>query len=544
MVLEANENAADQPRSIARSALKFFSGTALSRISGLLRDMSMAFFFGANPSIAAFLVAFRLANLLRRVFGEGALLNSFVPHFESCRKENPIRAAQFFRDTFFSLISILVVLLTSIELLLYYFLVFFSISDDSRQILQLIMLILPGVLFICLFSLCSGLLHCEKYFFLSGFSPVAFNAVWIASIWIVKNDPPEKAVLGLSLGVTIAFLCQWFVTIPKTISFLLKYLSWKEIIFKFCIFSKEMRNMLSSLSLGVIGVGAAQINTAMDTMFARYASLEGPAYLNYAIHLQQLPLALIGIGISTALLPPLSRACESDNSLQYNRLLEFSLSLALFLVIPCTLAIFSIGGSSVNLIFGRGNFDVESTLNTTLCLWGYGLGLVPMVVTLLLAPAFYAKKDYLTPMKASLVSISLNLLLNLLLVCVFSFGPESLALSTSISAFCNALILWKKLNKKNQLSFTQCFYSSNLKTMISAGIAGIGSLMVGHYFLNDPTVLFLCGQKIEFIRNFSDQILQFLSLALLFSCLYLGSSLLLKSSVLLDFLKVAKKQIS
>ena len=103
--------------------------------------------------------------------------------------------------------------------------------------------------------------------------------------------------------------------------------------------------MLSSLSLGLLGVVAAQINTAMDTLFARFASLEGPAYLNYAIHLQQLPLALFGIGIASALLPPLSRAFKSDHFAKYNELLEFALSLAMFIVIPC--ASFLVEGTSI-----------------------------------------------------------------------------------------------------------------------------------------------------------------------------------------------------
>src|SRR5438105_3824292 len=125
----------DTPKAIAKSALQFLSGTLFSRVTGLARDMSMAFFFGATPAIAAFLVAFRFANLLRRIFGEGALLNSFIPHFESHRKEDPKRAALFFRDTFASLLVILILLIALVELLLYTF--------ANQQIATLLQIVFP-----------------------------------------------------------------------------------------------------------------------------------------------------------------------------------------------------------------------------------------------------------------------------------------------------------------------------------------------------------------------------------------------------------------
>lgn len=501
----------------------------------------MAFFFGTNPSVAAFLVALRLSNLLRRIFGEGALLNSFIPYFESIRNGNPRQAAEFFRDTFFSLLMILIFLIGAIEISIYLSTLLFEISPDNLQILQLIMIILPGVIFICLFSLCSGLLQCEKNFFLTGVSPIAFNAIWIASVWIFRDQAPEKAVIGLSFGMIFAFFSQWGLTFPKTICILRNHLSWKEFL-KLRLFSSEIRKMLSSLSLGIIGVTAAQINTALDTVFARFSSLEGPAYLNYAIHLQQLPLALFGIGLSSALLPPLSRAFKSDNLQQYNRLLEFSLSIALFMILPCTIAIFTIGGSGINLIFGRGEFSADSTIHTISCLWGYGLGLIPMVITLLLAPAFYAKKDYRTPMIASLLSISLNLFLNIVLVFGFHQGPESLAAATSISALCNAWLLYRQLSLKTGIQLSSPFFYSTLNTTLSAIFAGLATLCIGHWLLDDPTISLMFGWETYFIRDFSLQIVQFAGLFLTFSIGFILSAILLKNKQLADLFKLTKRQ--
>ena len=191
-------NAVSEQKTMRKSILGFLSGTLLSRISGFLRDMSMAFFFGAESSIAAFLVALRFAILLRRLFGEGALLNGFVPYFESQRTQNPADAARFFRDTFFSLAALLLLLIASAELGLYFF-------CKSNEIFHLMMFILPGVFFVCLFGICCGLLNCEKHFFITGAAPIAYNAIWILAVWILGNELPQVAAVGLSLAISVAF---------------------------------------------------------------------------------------------------------------------------------------------------------------------------------------------------------------------------------------------------------------------------------------------------------------------------------------------------
>jgi len=475
----------------------------LSRVTGLVRDMSMAFFFGADASIAAFIVALRFAILLRRIFGEGALLNGFVPHFESHRKADPKQAAEFFRDTFFSLGLVLVGLIGCAEVVLSWFL--------PNEIVYLVMLILPGVPFICLFGIGSGLLHCEKHFFLSGVAPIAYNLIWIAAVWIVRKEVPQMAAIYLSLAISVAFFFQWFMTVPKTVSFLRQFLTLKEL-FRVRLFSSSMRTMFASLSLGVLGVAAAQINTAIDTVFSRFAAPEGPAYLNYAIHLQQLPLALFGIGVSSALLPSLSRSFDV-------KLLYIAITRTMLIIVPAAMACFALGAASINLIYGRGDFSQTASIQTTYCLWGYGLGLVPMVLTLLLAPAFYAQKNFLTPTLISLLSIGINLLLNTILILILHLGPSSLAYSTSASALLNAFLLYRSLPP---LSLFKSLFTTTLCTLF----ATICTLWVGTV-INDPTLPLLFGQPV-FSRNFSMQLSQFLILFATFSFTYLFSALLLK----------------
>lgn len=510
----------DHPRHIIKSAFSFLSGTAFSRVTGLIRDMSMAFCFGTDPAIAAFLVAYRFASLLRRIFGEGALLTSFIPHFESFRGRQPEKAAEFFRDTFLSLMVTLILMISVIEAALYIWMKSGDFSADNAQIVLLTMLMLPSLLFLCLYSLCSGLLQCEKHFFLSGIAPVMLNLVWILSIWFLRDLQPQEAMIPLALSIVAACFFQWLVTIPKTISFLLKHLSWRNILLP-KLFSCEIRLMLASISLGIIGVSAAQFNSAIDTLFARHASLQGPAYLNYAIHLQQLPLALFGIGISSALLPPLSRAIQAQDRSHYLDLLQYALSKTILLLIPCSMGIIVLGGVSINLIYGRGDFDLESTIQTTYCLWGYGIGLVPMAISLLLAPAFYATKDYRTPTLASLFSILLNMVLNTLFVVWWEWGTASLAVSTSLAALFNALFLASRLTQKTEFPVAFFLCKISWKLVLKVGFAGALSLYIGEKIFGDPSLGLLFGEDAasmssSFSRFFTEQLGQFFSLFTLF----------------------------
>jgi len=170
----------DTSHSILRSAKYFFAGTALSRLSGLFRDMAMAFCFGGAPEIAAFMVAYRLANLLRRLFGEGNLQSGFVPHFETLRAASPQAAFSFYRDSAYSLFALLSLCVLAIEGILW--LLLGVLPAGWREIAELTMWMAPGLLFICLSALNSALLQCQKKYFISAITPVLFNSVWIAAV--------------------------------------------------------------------------------------------------------------------------------------------------------------------------------------------------------------------------------------------------------------------------------------------------------------------------------------------------------------------------
>jgi putative peptidoglycan lipid II flippase len=436
----------DSTQSIFRSAQQFLTGTMCSRMTGLLRDVVMAFAFGTDSAVAAFLVAFRFSHLLRRLFGEGALQTAFTPQYEKLKQIHPERAGFFFRDLSFLLSLSLSFLIFISMLFLGSYLVLGSSSKDNQQIIQLTLLMMPSLLFICLFGLNASLLQCEKSYFIPGIAPVAFNVVWIVGICCLWNFSPFDAMPFLALFLILACFAQWVTTVPKTLK-ILQTLGLKNLFEKFHFFSTDLRNLIKPLLLGMIGVGAAQINNALDAIFARYASTQGPAYLWYAIRVQQLPLALIGIAISGALLPPLSRAIKSSNWIQSVSFLNFAMQRCIVCMIPITLGIFALGNFCITLLYERGGFDQISVLSTTQCLWGYGFGLMPMALVLILAPAFYAQDNYRFPMLISLFTMLLNIVLNYAVVVILKYNTASIAWTTSCCSWVNFLILAYALRK-------------------------------------------------------------------------------------------------
>lgn len=530
----------DHTKAVSRSALSFLSGTMVSRFTGLLRDMVMAFCFGSDAYLAAFMVAFRLSNLMRRLFGEGSVSSGFIPHFESLRKSSQEKGALFFRDFFHSLSLFLFFLIALLEGILVCFYQWGHLEPDNKEILYLTMLMLPGILFICLYALGSALLQCEKKFFLVGIAPVAFNIIWIAAAFLLRNETPMHAMQGLSIAVVLAFLMQWAMTAPKTFAFLREMLSFKDC-FRAKLFSKEIMSVVKPLFLSILGVGAVQINSALDSLFARHASLEGPAFLWYAIRIEQLPLALFGIALASALLPPLSRAMENEEKSRFLQLLQFAFHRTFSLILPCTLGILVCGSAGVNLLYGRGDFDMAATLETLKCLWGYGAGLLPSVFVLLLAPAFYAQKNYATPMRASLLSVLFNVVLNTVLVFGLKWGAFSIALSTSFAAFFNCLFLAHFLKKKVEGSlFSKELLISFGKMVVCTSLAAFGTLLIGHFLVKDPTLMILLGENPVFTREIATQLTQCFVVGFSFIAQLLAYAYLVGSADILQLVGLRK----
>ncbi|MFI0435443.1 MAG: murein biosynthesis integral membrane protein MurJ [Parachlamydiaceae bacterium] len=510
----------DTIETIRRSSFRFFSGTLISRITGMLRDISMAYVFGATPSIAAFMVAFRFAHLVRRLFGEGALQSAFVPEFEALRHENEERAFSFFRDLMICLSLFLIFLIAISSALLYSFLSWENLQHSHGEIIWLTLLMLPSLLFICLFGLNASFLQCEKKYFIPSIAPVAFNIIWIMSVFSLQDMPVEQAMPWLSCGVVIACLFQWLLTLPQTLTSMKKILHsfWASLKFN----STDLRYLISPLILGILGVAASQINNAIDSLFARSAEAEGPAFLWYAIRIQQLPLALFGIAIAGAVLPPLSRAIKRQQQQEYHDFLHDALYRTWIFMLPLTAVLFIMGDTVVSLLYRRGDFGAHAVIQTTYCLWAYGIGLIPAALVLILAPACYAQSNYTLPAIASFATMGLNLILNTLFIHLLDWGAVSVALATSISAWVNFIFLGWSLFKLGTPLFSWVLFYKTIPITLSSALALWGTykirLLLGHVPFFSQT---------DFTSSFYTQFSAFFNQAFTFSLLLFFFSFIL-----------------
>lgn len=469
----------DTAQTVLKSARHFFAGTLLSRISGMLRDVAMAFAFGSSAEIAAFMVAYRLSHLFRRLIGEGNLQAGFVPQFEAARAKG--EEAIFYRDVAASFAVGIAGLIVVLEGVFFAFRAF--ISDPAwKEIIELAMWMVPGLFFISLYALNAAVLQCQKRYFFPAVAPVAFNFIWIVAALVV---PSAKV---LSIALIGAFAAQWVITIDRT-------LSWRGA----RLFQDHWRSLLKPMGLGVIGIGAVQINSALDALFARVADVAGPTFLWYAIRVEQLPLALFGIALSGAVLPPLSRALQQGDFSRYRSLLQGAFRSSTALMLPCTFGIFALGAPGLNLLFGHGHFQEAAVFETLYCLWGYAVGLLPSVWVLLLAAGFYAQKSYQAPTRASLFSVAINIGLNALFVFAFQWGAVSIALATSASALFNALYLIGCLRKQLGEVFGDQFWFFFTKMAICSLLPALGVALIGRLWMGGTLPRDLLTQLTQFM---------------------------------------------
>lgn len=510
-------------------AKRFFSGTFLSRISGMGRDLMMAYAFGDHPSIAAFMVAFRFSNLFRRLLGEGPLQSAFIPYFEGLRFQDNAKAILFFRKLVLFITVVLFSLILFMEIGLASFVSFWTLSEGNREILILTSLLLPGLLFICLYGFNVSLLNCYDSFFIPSFAPFIFNIIWITAAFFLQNHDPSLAANSLAKWVVLAYLAQWAFTFPLTLRY--ASASWKDL-FPITI-SSEIKTLAKSFGLGAIGVGAMQINSFADAIFARYADIRGPIYLWYSIRLEQLVLAIFGIACVSTITPSLSRAIKSSHLDLARNLFFLSYKRIITIIVPCTFAILVLGLTGVNLIYGYGNFSQEAVCKTTYCLFAYGLGLLPTVLIMLFSAIYYAEGNFRTPVLVSILSVIINLILNSFFVFVLKLGAISTAIGTSFSAWVNCLVLSYLVDK---MGWKIPFSPTRLFGIVFASFfAASLTTLSDNLIFNINTLLFISSQNYDL--DFFTKTACFLTEVTVFILGFLTYAFLFKNKDILDLFK-------
>src|SRR5258708_32363087 len=410
----------------------------LSRVVGFLRDVLVAAYLGAGPVADAFFVAFKLPNLFRRLFAEGAFNAAFVPIFAGLVATSGREAAKrFAEDSMAVLLVALLVFTVVAELampwLMYVFAPGFAADPAKFQLaVDLTRITFPYLLFISLVSLQGGVLNSIDRFAAVAATPVLMNVCFIAGLLLLINLTPT-AGHALAWGVAAAGIAQfrgW--AAARVRAGLALRLPWPRL-------SPEVRRLLRLMLPATLGAGVVQINILIDIVIASVLPTGAVSYLYYADRIYELPLAVIGIAIGTALLPQLARHARRGEEQAALASLNRGLQMALLLALPATAALLVIARPIIIRLFQRGAFGPVETTATAAALIAYAIGLPAYVLIQALAPAFYARDDTRTPVKIAVVCVVAHTTIALLLLTPLKH--VGIAFATAVSAWMNTISL-------------------------------------------------------------------------------------------------------
>lgn len=416
-------------------------GTLSSRLLGLVREMMMAWAFGAGRVGSAFVVAFAIPNLFRRLFGEGALSAAFIPSYIRVKNEAGADAGWQLTRNVSSLLLIILGSISFIGMLGCTFaLNFLPLPDKAAAVLLSLRILLPYMIWICLAAITMGVLNAHRKFLVPAFSPCILNVVWILSLWMISlhsGMPDETKVFWICWAILLAGLLQFLVQLPPVRKLGFRRQSRVE------PFAPEVKTVLTLMAPAALGAAIVQINVLTDRILAFWVADYGPLALSYSERLIYLPLGLFATALGTILLPEFSKLVQEKNRENMGQVLEQSLRVLMFVMIPAAVGLAGLAAPIVRLVFERGQFDAQSTIFTSRALACYAPGLIVFSAAKIFIPLYYAHGDTRTPVKIGTFTVLANLLLNLLFIFLLPNGWKhaGLALGTVISSLLQVVIL-------------------------------------------------------------------------------------------------------
>lgn len=421
--------------------------TLLSRITGLLRETLKATLFGAGVQMDAFEAAFRLPNLLRRLFAEGAFSQAFVPILAEYRQQRGSAATRKLVGDVGTLLTFVLIVVSIAGALAAPWLVYLLAGGFARTpgkvalTAEMIRIVFPYIGFVSLVSLAAGVLNVHRRFAIPAFTPVLLNVSIIGSAILLARfvDPPIKALAwGVSLG-GVAQLALQIRPLMKLGMLPRLGFDWRD---------PGVRRVLRAMAPAILGVSAAQISGLINTQFAALLGDGRISWITYADRLMEFPSALLGVAIGTVLLPSLARHHSDADHAQYSSLLDWGLRLAVLLALPAAVALALLALPLVSTLYQYGRFSVADVVQTRMALLGYCVGLPGIILVKILAPGFYARQVMTTPVKISFFTVLVTQALAVVLAWPLGMDQAGLTLATSFGACCNAgLLLWMLLRK-------------------------------------------------------------------------------------------------
>jgi putative peptidoglycan lipid II flippase len=472
--------------SIVKSALTVGGLTGISRILGFIRDLMIAAFLGAGAAADAFFVSFKLANLLRRLFAEGAFNAAFVPLFAKAHEGEGDEAARRFAEEALAVMTTVLLVVVLLALLAMPWLVRglapgFEVEGERYGLaVELSRITFPYLMFISLAALFSGVLNSIGRFAHAAFAPIILNLVLITTLLLASLHPLTPAH-SLAWGVFVAGILQlaWVAVAAKRNGMGLRLRLPK--------ITPRLKRLFKLMVPGAIGSGVYQINLVIDTLFASTLPVGAVSYLFYADRLNQLPLGIIGIAIGTVILPLLARQLRGgqDNAANYtqNRAIE----MGLLLTLPAAAALIVLAEPIIHVLFERGAFGPEATAATAAALVAFSLGLPAYVLIKVLVPAFFAREDTATPVKVAAVCLVANVGLILLLI-----GPLAhvgIALSTALANALNVTFLAVILHRRGYLRMDEKLKRTLPRIMLATMVMALTLFALDRSLQGLPAIL-------------------------------------------------------
>ena len=434
---------------LARSAGIIGLATMASRVLGLVREQVLAYYFGAGNAMDAFVIAFRIPNLLRDLFAEGAMSAAFVPTFtRQLTLSGKPRAWQLGNNVITALIALTIPLtilgiVFAEPLVRLYAEDFSQVPGKLELTVQLTRIMLPFLTLVALAAALMGMLNALHRFFVPALSPAMFNVGTIvcavALVGVMPNiglDPVVAIAIGTIVGGLGQVLLQWPLLVREGFRYRPSF-DWSD---------PELRRVAALMGPSIVGLAAVQVNLFVNSILATGEGTGAVSWLSYAFRLMYLPIGLFGVSIATAAIPGISTLAAREEMAAMRGAISRGLRMMLMLNVPATLGLIALARPVVGLIFERGEFSTDDTNATAVALMFYAPGLIGYSFVKLASPAFYALHDSRTPVVISILTMALNIVLNVTLVRLM--GYPGLALGTALAALFNASVLLWRLRRR------------------------------------------------------------------------------------------------
>jgi putative peptidoglycan lipid II flippase len=462
---------------LLRVLAKIGSMTFISRILGFVRDTLIARAFGASMLSDAFIVAFKIPNLLRRISAEGAFSQAFVPILGEYKTQRGFDETHALINRVATWLGLILVVVTMLGMLAAPFIVMliapgFQANPVKMQLtIELLRITFPYIFFISLVSMAGGVLNTYNKFGIPAFTPVWLNVSMIAAVLFFADSFAEP-IKVLAWAVFVGGFLQLIFQIPflKQIG-LLPRLDFKRD-------DEGVWRILKLMGPALLGVSVAQISLILNTIFASFLSTGSVSWLYYADRLMEFPTGVLGVALGTILLPSLSKAYASKDEKEYGQLLDWGLRLTFILAAPAAVALAVLATPLVSTLFYYGKFTPTDVAMTQQALIAYSVGLLGMILVKILAPGFYARQNIKTPVKVAVFTLVLTQVMNVVFIYGFDLNHAGLALALGLGACANAGLLYYHLRKAQLFHPLPGWWIFLLKLLCALVIMG-GALYLG-----------------------------------------------------------------